>query len=355
MKLCDRYILMEMLWPFVGGLLAFVVMITGHMLFQAVEVMVEHRVPLVDVLRYLSYQLPISAALALPVATLLSVGLSTNRLANDHELLAMRASGVGRIRMLMPGIYLGLIASLLSLGLYHKLVPWAEGRGDVLIRQIAFSQRALAVRPQKFVDAGHGVTFFVEDVDEHSDTLHGIRVFYDQPSGFPLLFSARQASLLQGQLAIRRGTFYSLTPEDDLTSGEVSSTTINLAEVASVAIRESHKLQAMTLSDLRAEAGKLAEQGSNGYRQYSVEFNWRLALAASCLVFAVLAGLLAGSLGQSQNLVGLLVTLLTIFVYYVIMLWLRMLAESGTLPTYGVWTLNGLIILVSLVFLWRRR
>lgn len=255
----------------------------------------------------------------------------------------------------MPGIYLGLLASLMSLGLYHKIVPWAEGRGDMLIREIAYSQRALAVRPQKFIDAGHGVTFFVEDVEAETDTLNNIRVFYDQPDGFPLLFSANKASLQGGQLEIKRGTFYSLSPEDDLTWGDVSATNINLAEVASVAIQESHKLQAMTLSELVVEAHKRSEQGSTGYRQYSVEFNWRLALSASCLAFALLAGLLAGAVGHSQNLVGLLVTLLTTFVYYVIMLWLRMLAESGTLPTYGVWSLNGLIIFVSLIFLWRRR
>ncbi len=355
MKIADRYVLREMLWPFFGGLLSFVVMITGHMLFQAVEVMVEHRIPLRDVLQYLWYQVPTATVLALPVSTLLAVGLGVNRLASDRELLAMRVAGMSRWRLLQPGLYLGLLASLMSLALYHSIVPRAEASADVLIRKIAFSRRSLLVRPGQFVDAGHGVTFLVDETAGDGTTLNNIHVFYYQPDGFPIVFSAGSGRLENDDIHIDRAAFYTLTPNDDLTWGEVSDVNINLAEVGTALSPKSDKLQAMTFGQLRSEARRLEEQGAEGYRQYSVEFDWRMALAASCLVFALIAGPVVGALGHTQSLVGLLVTLLVVFVYYVLMLWLRMLAQAAVLPSSGVWLLNILLVLMGLVLLWRQR
>ena len=93
----------------------------------------------------------------------------------------------------------------------------------------------------------------------------------------------------------------------------------------------------------------------SGYRQYLVEFDKRMALAFSCLLFALLAGPIVGAFGHTQSLVGLLATLLIVFVYYVVMLWLQMLAEAAILPTFGVWFLNVIVALIALGLLWRQR
>ncbi len=356
MKIADRYLLREMLWPFFGGLLAFIVMVTGHMLFQAVEVMVEHRVALRDVLRYLLYQVPTAAVLALPVSTLLAVGLGTNRLAADNELLAMRSAGISRFRLVLPGLYLGLLATGLSIALYHSIVPWAEGRGDVLIREIALSRRALLVRPGQFVNAGHGWVFLVDDTDPDAGALKYVRVFdHDQPDGFPVLFVAKSGRLDDTSIHFDRPMFYAITPTDEPTTGDASKGLVNLAEVSATLSPKSSKLQAMTFNQLLAEADRIQEQGMSGYRQYIVEFDKRMALAFSCLLFALLAGPIVGAFGHTQSLVGLLATLLIVFVYYVVMLWLQMLAEAAILPTFGVWFLNVLVALIALGLLWRQR
>ncbi len=57
-----------------------------------------------------------------------------------------------------------------------------------------------------------------------------------------------------------------------------------------------------------------------------------------------------------QQLAGVLVTLLVVFVYYVLMLWLRMLGDSGILqPAVSGWLLNGVIIMISGLVIWRQR
>lgn len=355
MKIADRYLLKEMLWPFVGGLVAFVVMISGHMLFQAVEVMVDHRVPFAAVLRYVAYQVPMAAAMALPVSTLLAVGLGINRLASDSELLALRVAGFSRRRLLLPGICIGAVATLMSLLLYDSVAPWAEERADVLIRNIAFGRRALLVRPGEFVKPGHGVTFLVAETSAAGSELGHARIFYDMPDGFPLLYSAASARFSDDTIFIDYGAFYHLTPKDDLTWGNISGLGIPLADVGTAISGGSHRIEAMSFRALLDEAAERREQDISGSRQYIVQLYWRVAFATSCLFFALIAGPIVGAFGRSQSLVGLLATLLIVFIYYVLMLWLRMLVNAETLPACGVYFLNLFIGLIALVSIWRQK
>jgi LPS export ABC transporter permease LptF len=355
MKLVDRYLLREMAWPFVGGLLAFVVMITGHMLFQAVEVMVEHRVALADVLRYLAYQVPTATVLALPVSTLLAVGLGTNRLAADSELLAMRVAGLTRRRMLLPGFCIGLAATGAALALHGNVVPWAEAKSEMLIRTIAFGQQAILVRPNEFINPGHGVVFYVHSTDPATGELRDVRVFYEQPDGFPMLIVARRAWFEDRLLSVGRSLIYTLSPKGEPTMADSSRSSIDLAEIRQAARGDANRLQAMTFGELRMQAERVREQGLAGQSQYSVELHSRLAFALSCLVFAILAVPIVNAVGHTQSLVGLLATLLIIFVYYVLMLWVRMFADQAVIPPYGVWALDIIIAGIALGFLWRQR
>jgi hypothetical protein len=102
MRIADRYLLGEALGPFLVALGAFIVLITGHMLFQVVEVIVEHGVPLPSVLRFVALQVPNAAVMALPVSVLMGCSLAVNRLASDHEIVAMRSGGMSFARMMAP-------------------------------------------------------------------------------------------------------------------------------------------------------------------------------------------------------------------------------------------------------------
>ena len=50
----DRYLLSEMLKPFLVGLATFTVMITGHMLFTVVDQVVEHGVGAPSILSFMA-------------------------------------------------------------------------------------------------------------------------------------------------------------------------------------------------------------------------------------------------------------------------------------------------------------
>ncbi len=356
MKIVDRYILKEILGPFAVGILTFVVLITGHILFTVVQVIVEHGVSLPSVAKFLMLQVPRATVLALPISTLLACSLGLNRLASENELTAFRSGGTSLLRLVVPALVLGAGASVLGLMFSEYLVPWADREAEQMLHQIILSQRSLAFRPGKFTSTGSDLHFFVQDVDTRRDQLKGVHVFRVQPRDFPLIFKADQASFTAHGLETTEAYFYHLDKQGNLTWGPAQSVSIDLQEALTMSPGQVETLQNMKISQLLAQARRLEKQHPGQGRRYMVELHWRLALAASCLVFALLAAPIALRFGEGQSLVGVLMTLIIAFVYYVLMLWLRMLGEGGSLPAaLSGWLQNGAIVIISAWGLWRYR
>lgn len=356
MKIIDRYILSEILGPFVVGVLTFVVLITGHILFTVVQVIVEHGVPLPNIVKFLSLQVPRATVLALPVSALLACSLGLNRLASENELTALRSGGTSLLRLLMPTLGLGLMASVASLGLSEYVVPWADQQAEKMLHQIVLSQRTLAFRPGKFTSAGPDLHFFVEDVDGRLDQLKGLHVFHVQPRDFPIFFKAAEATFTPSGLETGPVVFYHLSKQGELNYGSGQALKSNLQDVFPDPSGEMQTLQNMKMGQLLAESRQIEGEYAGQGRRYMVELHWRLALAASCLVFALLAAPLTLRFSHGQSLVGVMMTLVVAFAYYVIMLWLRMLGEAGTLaPALSGWLQNGVLVALAGWGLWRYR
>lgn len=356
MKRLDRYILSEMVWPFIGGLVTFVVLITGHMLFLAIEVIVDHHVPLAGVLRYVGYQVPGAAVMAFPVASLLASALALNRLAADHELPAVRVAGVSMARLMAPAAAMGLVATMVALWLHADLAPRARQAADGLLRDIVLQQRSLAFKPQRFVDTGRGVHFYAETVDSRRDTLGSVYAFVVGEDAPPLLYWAAEAQFGATSLTAARPRAYLLSTAGRLSTLEAEKLEVNLADIRPSARYPSRQMQADTFGELRRRIAENTQGGAPANRQAVLELHSRVAMASACLVFALLSGPVALRFGRGQSLLGVLITILVVFIYYVIMLWLRMVGNAGYLPPLvAAHGQNAVLATVALVAIWRQR
>lgn len=76
-----------------------------------------------QVIQMLAYFMPAMTSYSLPVAALFAATIIYGRLSADNELTACRAAGISALSINTPGIVLGLLASLVSLGFLSYLVP----------------------------------------------------------------------------------------------------------------------------------------------------------------------------------------------------------------------------------------
>src|ERR1051326_3532827 len=136
MKLLDRYLLREMVIPFLIGQGAIVLMLTGTVLYNNADVLLVNQVPIRLVTRMVLYFLPFLVHMTMPVAMAVAASLAVSRLGRDSEITVMRASGVSLVRIFLP---ITLVGALLSVGDFYfgeYIVPRSVERFQTVLNEI---------------------------------------------------------------------------------------------------------------------------------------------------------------------------------------------------------------------------
>ena len=346
MKLIDRYILGEMVGPALAALAAFVVLITGHVLYTVVDVVAGKGVPLEDILKFAALKAPDAAILAMPVAALLGCSLALNRLASDNELIPMLTSGVSGLRLMAPALALGCVATCASFLLKEYAVPRADQEAQSLMSSILVKQKTLAFRPGQFVEAGQQWIFVARDVNNDLDTLGGLIGLMKRPDQPPWVVYAPSARFSGRRLVADNARFHGITwPGSlDYLAGDLD---VDLTEMASSSF-SGERMENRSLRRIIQLRRETAHAGPEATRPYDVEIHGRLSLISACLVFSLLAAPVALRFGRGQNLAGILATLVVAFVYYVVMLGMRILGGNGFLPVpVAAWAENVVVLGLS--------
>src|SRR5438105_5179842 len=138
----DRYMLREMVVPFLIGQGAVVLMLTGTVLYNNANVFISYQIPAIGVAKIAFYFLPYLVNLTMPVAMAVAASLTVSRLARDSEVTAMRAAGISLKRIFFPIFIIGLLISVGDFYFGEKVVPWStqqyERTMTALSRQIKF-------------------------------------------------------------------------------------------------------------------------------------------------------------------------------------------------------------------------
>ena len=119
MRLLDRYLIREWLFPFLICLIGFMVLWIAFDLIEELDEFTD--LGMAEIARYYWVTLPGNFFVVVPVALLLSLMYAINQHSRHHEFIAIRNAGVGMFRMSTPYLLVGL---LLSTGLYWSNEKW---------------------------------------------------------------------------------------------------------------------------------------------------------------------------------------------------------------------------------------
>ncbi|MCX7600281.1 MAG: LptF/LptG family permease [Armatimonadetes bacterium] len=354
MKLLDRYLLREMLPGFLGAALTFIVLLVGHMLYMVVEVVVERGVPLPSVMRFLALKVPGAAVMALPVSALLGSALAYNRLATDGEIAPLRVAGASLWRLLVPAAVLGLVAAVVVFVLNENIAPRCEEASRRLLVEAVSRRHTLAFMPQRFLELSATAFAYPEDVDDRTDRLLKVKLFLVQGTNPPVLIEAPEAVFASSELVARRPRSYAPGWNGELAWGTLSQLRVPLTAEALYLPGEASRLRAASLQDLYHVWRQRALPGEA--RRAALEIHSRLAVSAAAIVFALFAAPLTLAVGRGRTLSGVALSLVVVFIYYLAMLWARLLGERGVLPpSLSAWGENLLLLALTLWLTWRSR
>lgn len=336
------------------------------------EVLGSTETPLHLTLQVAANILPSILIFTLPTSVLVGTATGFGQLGHDSELVAIRAAGVGTLRIIAPLMFLGAILSLLTFYVAFGVSPdSAQNIRDIGL-QAALYRLESPVEPRSFYTGMPGKVVYVREGDKERGLWGKIFIQWEE-EGRVRLVTARSGRLdFSGEQA-------ELVLEDALLTTLPSGGFEAFAKGAHVTIERSAN---MRLRDERLDLGRgsitrrmrerepeLDELGWAGLlerarnpktpaagREASIILHRRLTLSLSPIIFAFFGAGLGLKVVRGGRSKGVLLSLAAMLVYYLLTLAGEQLGRAGTVPPLlGSWLAFCTAVCAGCLLLFKRR
>jgi len=178
MKKLDRFVLKAFIGPFVAILMIVVFILMMQTLWLYIDELVGKGLGIRTVLEFLFWGVcSLALPLALPLATLLASTMIIGQLAENTELMAIKAAGISFGRLIAP---LAVAAAVIAGGTFlvcSRLVPYAYNQIYTLRDDIARTKDEIKIPPGTFYNGIEGYVLRVGSQDKTSRMLYDVQVY----------------------------------------------------------------------------------------------------------------------------------------------------------------------------------
>ena len=113
-KKIDIYILKQFFIKLFFLIIGFIILFCLVSIIEHLDKFIDASMPNKDIFMYHVYSIPWFINIALPMSTLISTVFVINTMQKNNELTALKASGIGLIRLSIPLFLTGIIISIFS-------------------------------------------------------------------------------------------------------------------------------------------------------------------------------------------------------------------------------------------------
>ncbi|MBI2350793.1 MAG: LPS export ABC transporter permease LptF [Deltaproteobacteria bacterium] len=353
------YIVSEILPPFLLGLSAFTIILLIARILKLVELVVTRGVPFLQIGKLFALILPTFLEMTVPMALLLGIFLGLGRLSSDHEILALKASGISPIQVLLPIGAVALFISLITLLLTTMVRPAANLALKRELFNTAKNRVGTALREKVFNDDFPQILIYVEEVIPPGDTSQGVLIVDRRNSAREDVIFAKVALILSDEesksisLKLFDGTVY----EREKKRPSFSQTRFNTydfkldPEEAFGPIRKKERgPKEMSLQRLGKAIQLKEEQGLKPTAEL-IEFHQRFSFAFAPLVLSLLgvALVMIPTRSRAGRSWGFALCLSWLLVYYGLLSIGKALGERDILPAaLALWLPNTVVGLIAI-------
>ncbi|GAB6099436.1 LptF/LptG family permease [Halanaerocella petrolearia] len=356
MKIVYRYLLRELIQPFLFGVFAFTSIFVGSdVLISLAEMMMKYGVPLLTTVKLFFLSLPQIIVWTFPMSTLLATLLAFGRLSGDSEIIALKAGGVSLIRLIVPVLAVALLVSGLTILFNNTLVPASKNAYEEIVwelkhgKQMPKTQSNLRISP---VDNKTGKINFVltaDKFDGRTQTLKGVTWQNYEDGKLAMIIQAKKARWQKDKWVFINGTSYNITEEGRVPQTDFQQLNMQnrLPRTPNQIARNQKEPEEMTLNELR-EHIQLMKQEGRDIRKLLVTYYQRYAIPFASFIFALVGAPLGLKPNRSGSSIGLGLSIIVIFIYYTLMTIGSALGQAGNLtPWLGAWLQNIVFTIVG--------
>lgn len=353
------YIISEVLPPFLLGLAAFTLMLLVARILRLVELVVTRGVPFLQIGKLFALILPTFLEMTVPMALLLGIFLGLGRLSGDHELLALKASGISPTQILLPIGTIALFISLITLLLTTLVRPAANLALKKELYNIAKNHVGTALREKVFNDDFPQVLIYVEDVVPPGDTSQGVLIVDRRNPARENIIFGKVALILSDEesktinLKLFDGAIYEREkkrPSFSQTRFNTYDFKLDLEEAFSPIRKKERGPKEMSLRRLGKAIQLKEEQGLSPTAE-RIELHQRFSFAFAPLVLSLLGVslVLVPTRSRASRSWGFTLCLSWLLVYYGLLSMGKALGERDILPpALALWIPNIVVGLIAI-------
>jgi len=352
MRILTRYIFKEVFTHSLLGLLVFTFVIFVRHVGHLLETMVRHNLPPRSIATLFLLPFPSILVLTIPMSVLVGILIGLSRMSADGEVIAARASGIGLWQFIRPVMMMAFVAWAVALGMSLVLSPQSLRRLHRMEQEITTSEVPYEIQPRVFIEQFPTLLLYLQDVTGSRSQWKGVFIADLTQRDAPKVTLAERGMLVNDAanhrltLHLEKGTTHETDPShaERYSISLFTDTDIPIPmERSEGAVADWRAPPALPLESLLNPSGDESERLAA-----RVELHYRFALPVASLVLALVGIPLGLSTRKGGKAVGVVLTILLVFVYYVLMAFGLGFAKQGRIsPILGLWTANVIFALAG--------
>ena len=175
MRLVSRYLIQELILPFIFSLLIIVFILFINFLLRAIDRFLGKGLDIQTILEYLFLNLAWIIALSVPMAVLIATLMTFGRLSEDNEINAMRASGISFLSIIRAPLIFGLFVASILIYFNNFILPEMNFRARLLSGDIYRKRPDMNIEPGIFMDNLPGYSMIIGE--KSNNLMYDVRIF----------------------------------------------------------------------------------------------------------------------------------------------------------------------------------
>ncbi len=349
----DRFVLGELTAPFFFGIMVFTtILVAGGLLFRLAELIIERGVSIGIITRIFLYSLPGIVALTIPMSCLLAALIGFSTMSANSELVALKSAGLSFNRIIKSVLLVSVIVSLGAIVFNETLVPVSEkAAGNVMMYEVLRKSPVLfkeKVFLKQEEDDELKRVVYVSKIAVGSGQMRDIRVQEYENGQLVRLTSAEKGEWSDGCWKIYNGRVYEI--KDDVEASalfkfDTQQLNLNLnPDELKHSADNPDQMGILGLYKFIQTKNKMGEDPTKLW----VALHFRLAIPWACLILAIVGAALGSRPQRTNSSRGVGLSVIIVFVYYVIMSFSRSMGEAGLIPAFlSAWIANIVFLVLG--------
>ena len=365
LKLLDRYVLRNFLEPFFICFFGFIAIWLIFDLADNGPDFTQAKASFKVIAFFYLTQLPQTVVISLPIGLLLGLLYSLSRMSRSQEIISMLTAGRSVPRLILPLIFVGLIATAVCMALNYRLAPHAESIRKVALEQISRGRRAGEIEPVKghlFRDRLTNRIWFARRFTPGSLQLDGVQIAQQDAAGritqkwyaMRAVYDprAREWTLNRG-ISVEFDEIGEISKTDDFQDSyrSIKDWSETPWRVGSVRL----DAQGLSVPELREYLEHNVDFPDSQLAPYRATLSDRWALPWTCLIVVFVAAPLGIVFSRRGVLAGVASSIFIFFGMVMVRYLFLALGKGNRIdPWIAPWVPNAIFLSVGLVLLWFR-